>query len=138
VKHDPDTMGEPSNAPIEAAVFASSALDPARGTGTTAAETVHLLQAIWTDRAAPPQACASIRRSMSRQLTRNRIASAFSPPVSVAAMSGGLLGVVRNEAGVVTFPDGRAFAVALFCRRTIDTRLDPRRRTTPSETSPAT
>jgi hypothetical protein len=27
---------------------------------------------------------------------------------TVAAKSGGLLGIVRNEAGVVTFPDGAA------------------------------
>jgi beta-lactamase class A len=125
VGHDPDATGAPSNARIEAAVFASPALDPAHGTRTTAAETVHLLQAIWTGRAGPAQACAAVRHSMSRQLTRNRIASAFGPAVSVAAKSGGLLGVVRNEAGVVTFPDGAAFAVAVFSRRTRDARPAP-------------
>jgi beta-lactamase class A len=57
---------------------------------------------------------------MHQQLTRHRIASGFGPDVRVAAKSGGLMGVVRNEAGVVTFPDGHAYAVAVF------TRSDPR------------
>jgi hypothetical protein len=125
VEHDPNTMGEPSAQQIEAAVVASAALDPSRGTRTTASDTVQLLQAIWTDRAGPRPVCASVRRSMARQLTRNRIASAFEAPVSVAAKSGGLLGVVRNEAGVVSFPDGGAYAVAVFTRRPIDNRVDP-------------
>ena len=125
VAHDPATMGQPSSEEIQARVAASAPLDPARGTRTTAAETVRLLQEIWTDHAAPAQACASIRRLMAHQLTRNKIASAFSPPVSVSAKSGGLLGVVRNEAAVVAFPDGSAYAVAVFTRREGGTRLDP-------------
>jgi beta-lactamase class A len=103
----------------------SAALDPARGTRTTAAETVMLLQAIWTDRAGPPQACAGVRDAITGQLTRARIASGFAPPVRVAAKSGGLLGVVRNEAGVVTFPDGGAYAVAVFTRRQAGATADP-------------
>jgi fatty-acyl-CoA synthase len=35
----------------------------------------------------------------------------------VAAKSGGLMGIIRNEAGVVTFPDGAAYAVAVFTRK---------------------
>jgi beta-lactamase class A len=122
--HDP-SAGPPSSAEIGARVHASAALDPARGTRTTARETVRLLQEIWTDRAAPAPACASIRQLMGQQLTRSRIASGFSPPAQVAAKSGGLLGVVRNEAAVVAFPDGAAYAVAVFTRREPDTRLDP-------------
>lgn len=53
---------------------------------------------------------------MGHQLTRHRIASGFASPVTVAAKSGGLMGIVRNEAGVVTFPDGSAYAVAVFTR----------------------
>lgn len=123
--HDPNTMGRPTAKELGARVDGSAALDPARGTRTTAVETVGLLQAIWTDRAGPPEACASIRRLMGQQLAKDRIASAFSPPVSVAAKSGGLLGVVRNEAGVVTFPGGAAYAVAVFTRRPSAISLDP-------------
>jgi beta-lactamase class A len=62
---------------------------------------------------------------MSRQLTRHRIASGFDPSAVVAAKSGALLGVVRNEAGVVSFPDGSAFAVAVFTRRGPGDVADP-------------
>jgi beta-lactamase class A len=123
--HDPATTGPPSEEEVMARVRGSAPLDPARGTRTTAADAVRLLQEIWTDRAGPPEACASVRRLMAHQLARNRIASAFSPPVSVAAKSGALLGVVRNEAGVVTFPDGAAYAVAVFTRRETPARVDP-------------
>jgi beta-lactamase class A len=62
---------------------------------------------------------------MAKQLTRHRIASGFAPPVQVAAKSGALLGVARNEAGVVTFPDGAAYAVAVFTRREATVTTDP-------------
>ena len=100
-------------------------MDPARGWSTTAADTVTLLQAIWTDAAAAPQACANIRTAMAQQLTRHRIASGFDQDVAVAAKSGGLMGLVRNEAAVVTFPDKQQYAVAVFTRSTPDTTTDP-------------
>jgi beta-lactamase class A len=59
---------------------------------------------------------------MHQQLTRHRIASGFPPEVLVAAKSGGLMGVVRNEVAVVRLPDGSSYAVAVF------TRSDPGRR----------
>jgi beta-lactamase class A len=43
----------------------------------------------------------------------------------VAAKSGALMGVVRNEIGVVTRPDGPACAVAVFTR-TEHPGTDPR------------
>ena len=46
---------------------------------------------------------------MAHQLTKNRVASGFSTPVGVAAKSC-FFGVVQNEAGVVKFPDGTAYA----------------------------
>lgn len=54
---------------------------------------------------------------MSQQLSRQRMASGFGPGFAVAAKSGGLMGIVRNEVGVVTDPDGVAYAVAIFTRR---------------------
>lgn len=92
------------------------ALDPTRGTRTTARDMVRLLELVWTDRAAPPAACARLRTLMGHQLTRHRIAAGFRPPVRVAAKSGGLLGVVRNEVGVVEYPDGGRYAAAVFTR----------------------
>jgi len=63
---------------------------------------------------------------MSQQLTKHRIAAAFGPDVTVAAKSGGLMGVVRNEAGVVRYPDGQEYAVAVFTRSDPRTRADER------------
>ncbi|WP_404867528.1 serine hydrolase [Kitasatospora griseola] len=92
------------------------AMDPSRGTRTTPRDMVALLRLIWTDRAGPAAACARVRGAMARQLTRHRIGSGFRPPVRVAAKSGSLFGVVRNEVGVVSFPDGRQYAAAVFTR----------------------
>jgi beta-lactamase class A len=103
----------------------SAVLDPTRGSHTTAADTVRLLQAIWTDTAASTPACAAVRQAMGAQLTRHRIASGFGPDVTIAAKSGGLMGLVRNEAAVVTFPSGEHYAIAVFTRSTPDTTVDP-------------
>lgn len=119
VEHRP---GEPTPDELRQRIAASAALDPTRGSRTTARDSVRLLQAIWIDEAGPADACETVRRGMNRQLTRHRIASGFPPGVSVAAKSGGLLGIVRNEIGVVTFPDGAGYAVGVF------TRTDPSRR----------
>jgi beta-lactamase class A len=53
---------------------------------------------------------------MRRQLSRNRLAAAFPAPAVVAAKSGSLVGVVRNEAGVIEYPGGRGYAVAVFAQ----------------------
>ncbi len=97
-------------------MLAGRALDPARGSRTTPRDMVGLLRLIWTDRAGPAQACARVRSVMARQLTRHRLASGFRSPVRVAAKSGGLVGVVRNEVGVISYPDGRRYAAAVFTR----------------------
>ena len=117
IRHEPDRDGPPTDRELGARLAGTAALDPERGTRTTAFETVSLLQAIWRDDAGPATACASVRQHMAQQLTRHRIASGFAPDVSVAAKSGGLMGVVRNEAGIVSFADGEVYAVAVFTRR---------------------
>jgi beta-lactamase class A len=43
-----------------------------------------------------------------------RIADGFPSEVEVQAKSGSLLGWIRSKIGVVTFPDGRRYAVAVF------------------------
>ncbi|MFF0297294.1 serine hydrolase [Kitasatospora sp. NPDC004614] len=92
------------------------AMDPSRGTRTTPRDMAALLRLIWTDQAGPAAACARVREVMGQQLTRHRIAGGFRPPVRVAAKSGSLLGIPRNEIGVVSFPDGRQYAAAVFTR----------------------
>ncbi len=123
--HDPTVAGPPSINELRERLHRSAALDPTRGSRTTAADTVRLLQGIWTDTAAEAAACVSVRRAMGQQLTRHRIASGFGPDVKVAAKSGGLMGLVRNEAGVVSFPDGRHYAVAVFTRSAPAVTTDP-------------
>src|SRR5262249_61942125 len=64
----------------------------------------------------PATACDRVRALMARQLTRHRIASAFQHPVKVAAKSGSLFGIVRNEIGVISYPDGCQYAAAVVTR----------------------
>jgi len=83
-----------------------------RATCGTPADLTRLLQLVWTDGAAQPEACAFVRDLMARQLLRTRIASGFGPGVRVSAKSGTLPGL-RWEAGVVEYPDGARYAVAV-------------------------
>lgn len=124
VAHQPSIDGRPSDVEIREAIAGAEGLDPRHGTRTTAFETVTLLQAIWTEQL-PAQACQNIRDVMSKQLVKTRIASGFDSSVGVAAKSGGLLGVVRNEAGVVTYPDGHSYAIAVFTRKGPENATDP-------------
>ncbi len=125
-RHDPAADGPPTDDTIRAAIVRSAALDPTRGSRTTPAEMVRLLRLIWSDAAGPPPACARMRTLMGQQLTRDRIASGFDQDWTVAAKSGALMGVVRNEVGVVTEPSGSSYALAIFTRRPASDRTDPR------------
>jgi beta-lactamase class A len=101
---------------VERRIRAAPSLDPATATRTTARDMCVLLRQIWTDRAGSPAACRRIRNLMSRQLTRDRIAAAFDPPVKVSAKSGGLVGLFRHEVGVVEYPDASWYPVAVLTR----------------------
>lgn len=106
--------GQEAENRIARRVARSGALDPVRGHRTTARDMAMLLRLIWTDQAGPPRACDRVRQLMERQLTRNRLASGFGEPARVAAKSGSLAGVVRNEIGVITYPGGERYAAAVF------------------------
>jgi beta-lactamase class A len=103
---------------IDLAVRGGPALQPDTATRTTPTDMCRLLRAIWSDRAADPAGCARIRSLMAQQLTRDRLAAAFSPPVRVAAKSGGLIGLLRHEVGTIDFPDGARYFAAVFTRKT--------------------
>jgi beta-lactamase class A len=92
---------------------ALSALDPAQASRTTARDMTTFLAAVWSDAAAPPLACRRLREAMTQQVTR-RIETAVPDGGGLAAKSGGLFGRVRNEIGVVTYPEGQAYAFAIL------------------------
>lgn len=83
---------------------------------STPRESTRLLQLLWTDRAADPAGCAEARRIMGLQIWPHRLSSGF--PRDDVKISGktGTIGIVRNEIGVVEFPDGHRYAVAVFTR----------------------
>ncbi|SDY09137.1 beta-lactamase class A [Amycolatopsis xylanica] len=92
------------------------ALDPKQNRGTTAEEITKLLSLIWRDEAAQPQACADVRRWLGLQVWPHRLRSGF--PDDAVKVSGktGTLPLVRNEVGVVEYPDGGRYAVGVFTR----------------------
>lgn len=96
-------------------IRALSVLDPQRAQASTPREVTGLLTAIWRDEAGSAEACAEVRDLMGRQLSTHRLLSAFEDGITVAAKNG-FMWNLRNEAGVVTYPDGRRYAVAVFAR----------------------
>ncbi|MGW0801726.1 serine hydrolase [Nonomuraea sp. NPDC002799] len=93
-----------------------SALDPARTNRGTPREMAALFGLIWRDEAASAQSCAWMRAVFNMQVWPHRLASGF--PYDDVAVSGktGTLPTLRNEAGVVEYPDGGRYAVAVFTR----------------------
>lgn len=96
-----------------AKVAAARALNARQTNRTTPREMTKLLSLIWSDGAGPAEACAEVRRIMALQVWPHRLSSGFADGVAVAAKTGTLPGI-RNEAGVVTYPDGGRYAVAVF------------------------
>ena len=94
-------------------------------TRTTAREMASLLKMIWLDEAAPVEACAEARRILSLQAWRDRLTSGFPDEVAVAGKTG-TLPAIRNEVGVVSYPDGMRYAVSVFTRaRSYEWRRPP-------------
>ena len=89
------------------------ALDASTTTRSTARDMTTLLANIWTDAVATSAACAQVRTAMGQQVSR-RMTPATPSGGQLAAKSGGLFGFVRNEVGVITYPDGEPYAFAVF------------------------
>nr|WP_241562062.1 serine hydrolase [Streptomyces hoynatensis] len=94
-------------------VRALRVFDPEHTTSSTAREITRLLELIWQDAAGPPAACAAVRELMARQVFWTRLGSGFPPEVRLAAKTGTLPGL-HMEAGVVEYPDGGRYAIAVF------------------------
>ncbi|GAA3224318.1 serine hydrolase [Actinocorallia longicatena] len=103
-----------------------SALDPARSGRSTPREMTRLLSMIWRDEAAPAAECAAMRRLFSLQVWPHRLASGF--PYDDVLVSGktGTLPTLRNEIGVVEYPDGTRYALAVFTRSPHPTAVHPK------------
>lgn len=98
-----------------AEVFGTRAVDPLRTTASTPREMTTLLTLIGEDRAAPPEACRWVRELMGEQVFAHRLLSGFPPETRIWSKTGTLPGI-RNEIGVVEYPDGTRYAVAVFTR----------------------
>lgn len=99
------------------------AFDPAETTASSSRDMTSLLASVWADQAGPAEACHGLRSLMGRQANWHRFGGAFPDEVQVAAKTG-TLACIRNEVGVVTYPDGRAYAAAVF---TLHDSFDRRR-----------
>ncbi|MFE5097683.1 serine hydrolase [Streptomyces sp. NPDC056638] len=92
------------------------ALTPEETCRTTAAESTRLLGLIWRDEAAPAAACADVRRWLELQLWPHRLRSGFADDDVRISGKTGTLPSLRNEIGVVEYPDGGRYAVGVFTR----------------------
>lgn len=90
------------------------ALRPLETNSGTPRALTRLLAAVLGDRAASPEGCALVRDILLQQVWPHRLASGF--PESDVATGGktGTLPRVRNESGIVLFPDGGRYAVSVF------------------------
>ncbi|KAB2344069.1 serine hydrolase [Actinomadura rudentiformis] len=101
------------------------ALDPLTTSRSTPREMARLMGMIWRDEAAPPGECAQMRRLFGLQVWPHRLSSGF--PYDDVRVSGktGTLPTIRNEIGVVEYPDGGRYAVAVFTRSLLPTAVLP-------------
>jgi beta-lactamase class A len=100
-------------------------LDPPRTTRSTPRESTRLLAMIWRDEAADPAECAEMRRILGLQVWPHRLAAGFPfDDVRVSGKTGTLL-TVRNEIGVIEYPDGGRYAVAAYTRSAGTALLQP-------------
>lgn len=93
---------------------ASRALHIPSATRGTARSITSLLSMIWQDRAASAESCAAMRRILGLQVWPHRLRSGFPDDSVTVAGKTGTLPFVRNEVGVVEYPDGGRYAVAVF------------------------
>ena len=93
---------------------------------STAREMTRLLELIWKDEAGPPGACAFVRTVMAQQVWPHRLRAGFPGHVRTSGKTG-TLPFIRNEAGMVEYPDGGRYAVAVFTVAGDPTLHDPDR-----------
>lgn len=105
----------PSPVPMEL-VQRLRAETPLQTNRSTPREMTRLFELIWTDMAASPDACEQMRDILLHQVWPHRLASGFPEDDIHTAGKTGTLVIVRNESGMVLYPDGARYAVAVFTR----------------------
>ena len=101
------------------------ALDPLVTSRSTPRDVTALLAQIWRDEAATPEVCADVRRILGLQVWPHRLAAGFQEDGVRTSGKTGTLPRWRNEAGVVEYPDGGRYAVAVFTRSNATTLKNP-------------
>ncbi|MFB7447212.1 serine hydrolase [Streptomyces sp. NPDC056194] len=111
-----DAAGDPAAYTDPAAVTRLRALDPTRTNRSTPREITALLAAVWRDEVCPGAYGEELRALLGLQAWTHRLAAGF--PFDDVRVSGktGSLPTLRHEAGVVEYPDGGRYAVAVFTR----------------------
>ncbi|MFF2809240.1 serine hydrolase [Streptomyces sp. NPDC058000] len=100
-------------------------LDPAHANAGTATALVDLLQRVWRDEIAHPDACAELRRLMGRQVYTHRLASELrADTLRVSGKTGTFLHL-RHEIGVVESEVGDRVAMAALTRSDRRANLAP-------------
>ncbi|MGC0416837.1 serine hydrolase [Embleya sp. AB8] len=92
------------------------ALDPHRSNRGTPRDLTRLLAAIWRDEVCAGSYGVGLRRVLGLQAWSHRMASGF--PFDDVRVSGktGTLPTMRHEVGVVEYPDGGRYTIAIFTR----------------------
>ncbi|GEB62207.1 serine hydrolase [Streptomyces gardneri] len=111
-----DAAGEPAALTDPAVVARLRALDPTRTNRSTPREITALLAAVWRDEVCAGEYGEELRALLGLQAWSHRLAAGF--PFDDVRVSGktGSLPTLRHEAGVVEYPDGGRYAVAVFTR----------------------
>ncbi|MEU9705834.1 serine hydrolase [Streptomyces sp. NPDC047981] len=111
-----DAAGTPAALTDPAVVAHLRALDPTRTNRSTPRELTRLLTAVWRDELCAGEYGEELRAVLGLQAWTHRLAAGF--PFDDVRVSGktGSLPTLRHEAGVVEYPDGGRYAVAVFTR----------------------
>jgi beta-lactamase class A len=88
--------------------------EAANASASSARDMTLLLRRLWTGELLSPEQTAFVQATMRRQVFLHRLASGFPHDAVRVAGKTGTFGALRHEVGVVTLPDGAAFAVAIF------------------------
>lgn len=119
-----EDLGIPATADLDAMpggldparIAACRALRPEVTNRSTPSDMTRLLALVWRDEAGPASACAEVRRILALQVWPHRLTSGFPDDEVTTSCKTGTLPMARNEVGVVEYPDGGRYAVAVFTR----------------------